>query len=88
MMGRVEIEDLRGKPRGMRSRADSKVSRSVRGLIFLFDKSPGRVYAFLILEITRDILGMNRKDTTPKRFAAVLIGGIIIGPTYRGLSGV
>ena len=33
-------------------------------------------------------LGMNRKDTTPKLFAAVLIGGIIIGPTYRGLSGV
>ncbi len=41
-----------------------------------------------VLEITRDILDMNRKDTTPKRFVAVLIGGIIIGPTYRGLSGV
>jgi hypothetical protein len=33
-------------------------------------------------------LGMNRKDTIPKLFAAVLIGGIIIWSTYRGLSGV
>ena len=60
----------------------------MKSRIFLFDKSCGRVYEFILLEIIRDILGMNRKDTTPKLFAAVPIGGIIIGPTYRGLSGV
>ena len=75
---------------GETARADDPRAPPVgcEGPIFLFDKSCGRVYVFILLEITRDILGMNRKDTTPKLFAAVLIGGIIIGPTYRGLSGV
>jgi hypothetical protein len=30
---------------------------------------------------------MDTKDSNRKLFAATLIGGIIIGPTYRGLSG-